>query len=221
MGKNSSESRRYQCRAGATGLTIALLIGSMVVCAVAGASQSQVGSALEANVVPAESAESTCTDAAGLSFVPVSLEDLRRAESLTVVQDTGGPGIAILEICNTVDGYRDFEPNPSHEFPRSLFGRAWLYAEIDGIGMAAHDDDTYHISLSADVVVLDQQQHVVWQKKRAFLFEEEFQSPAYGVYAYVYVPTIFLSKGEYNIEITINDNIEMTTSRVNTLIRIK
>lgn len=160
-------------------------------------------------------------DSSDPGFVRVSLNDLKQAENLTIIQDTRGPSVAVLEICNSVKGYGEFEPNPSHEFSRSLFGRAWLYTEIDRISADVGSDDTYFVSLSADVVVLDQQERIIWQKAKAFSFEERLESPVYGVYAYVYVPTIFLSKGEYNLEITINDNVAQTKSRVNTLIRIK
>jgi len=163
----------------------------------------------------------TSEPSAPAAFLPVSLDDLRSDDDLTVVQDSGGPAVPIFVVCQSVSGYADFEPNPAHEFARSLFGRAWLYTEVEKFSCKTEPDGEYSFSLSADIVVWDADARVVWRKNRAIAFEQRVANRPSGVWAYAYVPTILLGKGDYNIEITINDNINGAQSRVNTLLRIK
>ena len=155
------------------------------------------------------------------AYMPITLDDLRRDEDLTIVQDSNGPAVRVFEVCQSVSGYADFEPNPAHEFARSLFGRAWLYTEIEEFSCRVEPDGDYSFSLSADIVLWDAEARAAWRKARVISFEQTVASRPSGVWAYAYVPTIFISKGEYNVEITIHDNLSGAQSRVNTLMRIK
>lgn len=178
-------------------------------------------SASEAIAPAGADPEATTPEAsAPVGFTPVSLDDLWAAKGFTVIQDSFGPTVSVLEVCNSVRGYADFEPNPTHEFKRTLLGRAWLYTEIAGVGLVPDDDGRYRIELSADVIVTDAGGRVIYDKDRAFSFEDTYDSPTGAVYAYVYVPTIFLGKGDYNVEITVNDLVSGTQTQINTLLRI-
>jgi hypothetical protein len=206
----------YRSRAGIVSF---LAVFSLTVYAIALIGWPQAALATEegAEALTADSAEPS----AASEFIPVTLDDLRCDDDLTVVQDSNGPAVRIFKVCKSVSGYADFEPNPIHEFARSLFGRAWLYTEIDEISSRAEPDGKYSFSLSADIVVSDADARVVWKKDRAISFDQRVASLPVGIWAYAHVPTILLRRGEYNVEITINDNSSGARSRVNTLVRIK
>lgn len=178
----------------------------------------QVGSSYAEDTSPADGVFDPSSQE---RFVSVSLEDLRATDDLIIVQDADGPTVMAFQVCESVQGYADYELNPTHEFSRSLFGRAWLYIEVGEIDSAEQPDGTYSLSLSADVVVSNADERVVWKKDRAYSFDERLPSPAFGVWAYAYVPTIILGSGEYNVEITVNDNISGKRTRVNALVRIR
>ena len=203
----------YRSRAGIVSF---LAVFSLTVYAIALIGWPQAALATEEGdeALTADSAEPSVAS----EFIPVTLDDLRCDDDLTVVQDSNGPAVRIFKVCKSVSGYADFEPNPIHEFARSLFGRAWLYTEIDEISSRAEPDGKYSFSLSADIVVSDADARVVWKKDRAISFDQSRQSSCR--YGHMHVPTI-LRRGEYNVEITINDNSSGARSRVNTLVRIK
>lgn len=201
-------------------LTVALLAGSLILSWSGVASPSDLETQTPATQISETSISKTPASAAAPEFVAVSLEDLWAAEGFTIIQDLHGPTVNVLEVCNSVKGYGDYEPNPTHEFKRTLLGRAWLYTEIEGVGLVADDEGKYRIQLSADIIVTDARGRVIYDKDRAYSFEDTFESPTYGVYAYVYVPTIFLGKGDYNVEIMLNDHVGGTQSQMNTLLRI-
>jgi hypothetical protein len=196
---------------------LAVFCLAMHAAAVIGWSQAAFADEEPAGIQAADSSEPSSP----LAFMPITLDDLRCAEDLTIVQDSNGPSVKVLEVCESVSDYADFEPNPAHEFTRSLLGRAWLYAEIYNISLKAEPDGAYRFSVSADIVVSDADARLVWEKDRAISFDQRVASPPEGVWAYAYVPTIFLRKGEYNVEITIHDDLSGSRSRVNTLVRIK